>query len=98
MRATKAYRVPGAEGLDLDHAYTAMAWLGETDSAGRAMTEVIEEALDRHRQPLLGEVAVAFFDTTTLWFEGRGGAMLGRRGHSKDYPCSTTTTGRSPRS
>ena len=81
----KAYRVPGAEGLDLDHAYTAMAWLGETDSAGRAMTEVIEEALYRHRQPLLGEVAVAFFDTTSLWFEGRGGARLGRRGHSKDY-------------
>jgi hypothetical protein len=88
MRATKAYRVPGAEGLDLD--YTAMAWLGETDSAGRAMTEGIEEALDRHRQPLLGEVAVAFFDTTTLWFEGRGGAMLGRRGHSKDYPAPSS--------
>src|SRR5512134_293268 len=24
-------------------------------------------------------------DTTTLWFEGRGGASLGQRGHSKDY-------------
>jgi hypothetical protein len=25
-------RVPGAEGLDLDHAYKAMAWLGEVDA------------------------------------------------------------------
>src|SRR5512132_2508045 len=44
-----------------------------------------EEALYRHRQPLLGEVSVAFFDSTSLWFEGRGGASLGQRGHSKDY-------------
>src|ERR671927_228543 len=80
-----AYRVPGAEDLTLEDAYTAMAWLGEMDAEGRAMTEVIEEALYRHRQPLLGEVTVAFVDTTTLWFEGRGGATLGRRGHSKDY-------------
>jgi transposase len=49
------------------------------------MTDAIEEALYRHRQPLLGEVLVAFFDTTSLWFEGRGGASLGQRGHSKDY-------------
>jgi hypothetical protein len=80
-----AYRVPGAEDLTLEDAYTAMAWLGEVDAEGRALTEVVEEALYRHRQPLLGEVTVAFIDTTTLWFEGRGGTMLGRRGHSKDY-------------
>src|SRR5436190_12238291 len=24
-------------------------------------------------------------DTTTLYFEGRGGDLLGQRGHSKDY-------------
>ena len=34
---------------------------------------------------LFGELSVAFFDTTTLWFEGAGGTTLGRRGHSKDY-------------
>jgi hypothetical protein len=33
----------------------------------------------------LGEVSVAFFDTTSLWFEGAGGERLGQRGHSKDY-------------
>jgi hypothetical protein len=32
-------RVPGAEGLDLDHAYEAMARLG----AGRSAAEAVEE-------------------------------------------------------
>lgn len=80
-----AFRVPGAEGLSLDHAYKAMAWLGEADADGRGTSAAIEEALYQQRQPLFGEVSVAFFDTTTLWFEGAGGATLGRRGHSKDY-------------
>ena len=78
-------RVPGAEGLDLDHAYKAMAWLGEVDAAGRSTAEAVEEALYRHRQPLFGAVSIAFFDTTTLWFEGAGGESLGQYGHSKDY-------------
>jgi hypothetical protein len=77
--------VPGAESLTLEHAYKAMAWLGEDIGQGRAMTDAIEEALYRHRQPLFGEVSLAFFDTTTLWFEGKGGETLGRRGHSKDH-------------
>jgi transposase len=78
-------RVPGAEGFDLDHAYKAMAWLGEVDAAGRSTAETVEEALYRHRQPLFGAVSIAFFDTTTLWFEGAGGESLGQHGHSKDY-------------
>jgi len=78
-------RVPGAEGLGLDEAYKAMAWLGEIDEHGRSTAEAIEEALYRHRQPLFGAVSIAFFDTTTLWFEGAGGESLGQRGHSKDY-------------
>src|SRR5512134_1028568 len=77
--------VPGAESLTLEHAYKAMTWLGEAIGQDRTMTDAIEEALYRHRQPLFGEVLLAFFDTTTLWFEGRGGASLGQRGHSKDY-------------
>src|SRR6202012_3260253 len=77
--------VPGAEGLDLDHAYKAMAWLGEVDAAGRSTAEAVEEALYRHRQPLFGAVSVAFFDTTSLWCEGAGGDSLGKYGHSKDY-------------
>ncbi len=78
-------RVPGTEGLDLDHAYKAMAWLGEVDAAGRSTAEAVEEALYRHRQPLFGAVSIAFFDTTSLWFEGAGGESLGQYGHSKDY-------------
>ena len=78
-------RVPGAEELDLDHAYKAMAWLGEVDAAGRSTAEAVEEALYRHRQPLFGAVSIAFLDTTTLWFEGAGGQSLGQYGHSKDY-------------
>jgi hypothetical protein len=78
-------RVPGAEAIDLDQAYKAMAWLGEVDEAGRGNAEAIEEALYRHRLPLFGAVSLAFFDTTSLWFEGAGGESLGQRGHSKDY-------------
>jgi hypothetical protein len=78
-------RIPGAEALTLEQSYKAMAWLGEEAADGRPMTDTVEEALYRHRQPLLGELSVAFFDTTTLYFEGRGGATLGQRGFSKDF-------------
>ena len=78
-------RIPGADDLDLDTAYKAMAWLGEVDKSGHSTAETIEEALYRHRQPLFGAVSVAFFDTTTLWFEGAGGESLGQRGKSKDH-------------
>jgi hypothetical protein len=76
---------PGAEELGLDEAYKAMVWLGEIDEHGRGTAAAIEEALHRHRQPLFGAVSIAFFETTTLWFEGAGGESLGQRGHSKDY-------------
>lgn len=82
--------VPGADALTLDHAYKAMAWLGEDVTAAgeterRSRTDEIEEALYPHRRSLLGELAVAFFDTTSVYFEGRGGATLGQRGYSKDF-------------
>lgn len=82
--------IPGTEDLTLDHAYKAMAWLGEdlaeadTDDP-RPRTEIIEEDLYRHRKSLFGRLSVAFFDTTSLYFEGKGGETLGQRGHSKDY-------------
>ncbi len=34
---------------------------------------------------LFAELSVVFMDTTSLSFEGQGGAALGRRGHSKDF-------------
>jgi hypothetical protein len=79
------FRIPGAEELTLDHAYRAMTWLGEEIANGRTTTDAIEEDLYRHRQELFGEVSIAFFDTTSLYFEGAGGETLGQLGHSKDY-------------
>jgi hypothetical protein len=78
-------RIPGTEALTLKQAYKAMAWLGEQTADDRPMTEHVEEALYRHRQSLFGELSVAFFDTTSLYFEGQGGATLGERGFSKDF-------------
>ena len=67
------FRIPGAEGLTLDHAYLAMAWLGEEIAHGRSVTDAVEEDLYRRRQELFAEVSIAFFDTTSLYFEGAGG-------------------------
>jgi hypothetical protein len=77
-------RIPGAEGLGLRQLYKAIAWLGAETADGRPRTELVEEALFVHRRELFGRISVAFFDTTSLWFEGRGGG-LGRHGHSKDH-------------
>jgi len=86
----QTFEIPGVEELTLNHAYKAMAWLGEEiggDDSGqmRHCTDAIEEALYRHRKSLFGTLSVAFFDTTSLYFEGHGGATLGQRGHSKDF-------------
>lgn len=64
-----------------------MAWLGEDLTAPgaaqqRGRTDDIEEALYAHRRSLLREIAMAIFDTTMLYFEGRSAAAPGRRGHS----------------
>ena len=44
-----------------------------------------EEALFESRRDLFTEVELVFFDTTSLYFEGRGGESIGQRGHSKDH-------------
>ena len=86
----RGLQIQGADTLTLETAYKAMAWLGETIETDdteqpRYRTEAIEKALYHHRRSLFGELSVAFFDTTSLYFEGRGGATLGQCGHSKDY-------------
>jgi hypothetical protein len=59
----------------------------------RHCTDAIEEALYQHRKSLFGAISVAFFDTTSLYFEGDGGATLGHPGHSKDFrPQPRTST------
>ncbi len=87
------YHIDGSEGLQLHHLYRAMAWLGEpladqTGASGlapRCCKDVVEEELFARRRDLFAELSVVFLDTTSLSFEGQGGAELGRRGHSKDF-------------
>lgn len=89
------YRLSDCDQLDLHHLYRAMAWLGEVlperDQEGRTpfgprcMKDLIEERFFARRRDLFTGLALVFFDTTSLCFEGRGGASLGRRGNNKDH-------------
>jgi hypothetical protein len=88
------YRIDGIDKLELHHLYRAMGWLGEElpDSeqqartlAPRCIKDLIEEKLFERRCDLFSELSVVFMDTTTLYFEGRGGDTLGETGKSKDY-------------
>src|ERR1700681_2005524 len=88
------YRINGIEDLQLHHLYRAMTWLGEelpgSDQAGRTLVprcikDLIEERLFERRRDLFSDLSVVFMDTTSLYFEGRGGETLGQNGHSKDY-------------
>lgn len=87
------YLIPGTEELNLHHLYRAMAFLGsEMNQAGektlgtpRCVKDLIEEELFERRRDLFTEVDLVFFDTTSIYFEGRGGDCIGKRGHSKDH-------------
>jgi transposase len=86
------YLIPGTEGLELHHLYRAMAFLGDAieelqkpTGAVRCNKDFIEEALFERRRDLFTEVELVFFDTTSLYFEGRGGESIGQRGHTKDH-------------
>ena len=87
------YLIPGTEDLDLHHLYRAMAFLGqEIEPKGpkalgtpRCLKDLIEEGLFERRRDLFTEVDLVFFDTTSLYFEGRGGESIGQRGHNKDH-------------
>ena len=89
------YTVEGAAGLGLHHLYRAMAWLGEelpkdqqtgaTLVAPRTIKDLVEEDLFARKRDLFSDLALVFFDTTSIYFEGEGGATIGQRGHSKDH-------------
>lgn len=84
------YRIPGAGDLQLHQLYRAMGWLGEEIGQGvagvpRCTKDRIEEALFDRGRDLFSEVGLVFFDTTSIYFEGRGGQSIGRHGHSKDH-------------
>ena len=87
----KSYAIDGVEGLALHHFYRAMAWLGEETGGTaqgalvpRCVKDVIEEKLFARRRDLFTDPSVAFMDTTSLSFYGKGGETLGKRGFSKD--------------
>jgi len=89
------YAIDGAGPLNLHHLYRAMAWLGEdlpkdqqntaTTFAPRTNKDLIEEELFAKRRDLFSSLDMVFFDTTSLYFQGEGGATIGKRGHSKDH-------------
>ena len=86
------HAIEGADRLRLHQLYRTMAWLGEklaaddaAQASPRCVKHLIEEALFAHRRDLFSTLDVVFMDTTSLFFEGAGGATLGRRGYSKDH-------------
>ena len=89
------YAIAGADTLHLHQLYRAMAWLGAplpkdqqagaTPFAPRTTKDLIEEALFARRRDLFSSLDLVFFDTTSLYFHGTGGATLGRHGHSRDH-------------
>lgn len=87
------YEIDGVEELSLHHLYRAMAFLGEeipeqrdrTPFAPRCRKDVMEEAMFHEHRDLFTGLDLVFFDTTTIYFEGEGGATLGEKGHSKDH-------------
>ena len=88
------YVLGGVDKLELHQLYRTMGWLGEALPAAqqqgssklvpRCTKDRIEEQLFARRRDLFTQVEVVFFDTTSLYFEGRGGESLGQYGHSKD--------------
>ena len=91
----KDYEVPGTGNIALHQVYRAMGWLGEalpsdqqhgaTPFGPRCRKDAFEEALFDRRRDLFSELDLVFFDTTSIYFEGQGGAQLGQYGHSKDH-------------
>jgi len=90
-----SYAISGIESLQLHHAYRAMAWLGEvlqesqqqgaTPFSPRCTKDRIEEGVFGQRRDLFTSLDLVFFDTTSIYFEGEGGATLGQYGNSKDH-------------
>jgi len=92
-RWRRDYDIQGTKDLDLHHLYRAMGFLGEvlddqngaTPFAPRCTKDLIEEEIFAGKRHLFSELELVFFDTTSIYFEGRGGKTIGQRGFSKDH-------------
>jgi len=94
-RWCRKYALGEIDRVELQHFYRTMGWLGEplppdqqpqTPSlTPRLRKDLIEEALFEQRRDLFSSLRLVFLDTTSIYFEGRGGETIGRRGYSKDH-------------
>ena len=92
-RWQRDHLIEGVEGIELQHLYRAMGFLGEelaeqTQAAAfapRCTKDRIEEEIFVHRRDLFSDLDLVFFDTTSIYFEGAGGESIGQRGFSKDH-------------
>ncbi len=58
---------------------------GATVFSPRCNKDLVEELIFTHRRDLFSNLDLVFFDTTSIYFEGRGGESIGQRGFSKDH-------------
>ena len=87
------YVIRGTEGIELHHLYRAMSFLvepvgGQEDTlpfTQRCIKDQIEEYLFKINKDIFSDLDLVFFDTTSIYFEGKGGSELGEHGHSKDH-------------
>ena len=87
------YMISGIDELQLHHFYRAMSFLGEelsdqahaTPFSPRRNKDRIEEMLFSGNRHLFTGLDLVFFDTTSIYFEGRGGETFGKKGYSKDH-------------
>jgi len=92
-RWRRGYFINGTEQLDLHHLYRAMTFLGEpvddqnnaTPFTPRCNKDLIEESIFFDQRDLFSGLDMVFFDTTSIYFEGRGGTTIGKKGFSKDH-------------
>jgi len=92
-RWRRDYIIDGIQDLELHHFYRAMSFLGEelpqqqgaTPFAPRCTKDLVEEFVFHHRKDLFSNLDLVFLDTTSIYFEGRGGETIGQRGFSKDH-------------
>ncbi|MBN2220524.1 MAG: hypothetical protein JW697_09655, partial [Kosmotogaceae bacterium] len=92
-RWRRDYLIKGVEGISLHHLYRAMSFLGEeiedqkdaTPFAPRCNKDLVEEGMFLERRDLFTGLDLVFFDTTSIYFEGKGGEFFGRKGHTKDH-------------
>jgi transposase len=87
------YVIKGADELCLHHLYRAMGFLGEEIAdqkdampfAPRCRKDQLEEDIFFKQRELFSGLDLVFFDTTSIYFEGKAESCLRKKGFSKDH-------------